>query len=140
MAGETCPRCHHRDGYPLWQSIPEGQRMHFSCRYCGHKWIKRNSFSVGRWYIYGIGVIIGIIIGIVQLFKFFIEKLEKGLSSFRADPGAFIKSHTLLLVIVIAIIILIIAICIITKKRKNIDNTDDEDEEEEEEEDDDDNE
>jgi hypothetical protein len=43
--------------------------MRFSCRRCGHKWVKRNSFSVTGWFVYGIGGIIGIIIGIYQLVK-----------------------------------------------------------------------
>jgi O-antigen ligase len=128
MAGETCPRCHHSNGYPIWQTIPKGQGMSFSCRNCGFTWVKRNSFSVGSWFVYGIGVIIGIIIGIFQL-------LKQLVNSFKSDPGAFIKSHPLLLVIVIAIIVLIIVIFVIknAKKRKSIDDYEESVEEDDEE-------
>jgi hypothetical protein len=69
--GEKCPRCHYNSGYPLSfrQAVVKGQKMRFSCRRCGHTWVKRNSFSVGGWFVYGIGGFIGIIIGIVQAAK-----------------------------------------------------------------------
>lgn len=71
MAGETCPRCRNRNGYPIPSSIPRAEKMVFVCRDCGHRWVKRNASrgSFTQWFIYGIGFLIGIGIGLYQLFK-----------------------------------------------------------------------
>ena len=69
MAGETCPRCRGRNGYPLPQSIPRGRGMTFVCRDCGHQWVKRNMSGgkIREWRVYGIGFLIGIFVGIYML-------------------------------------------------------------------------
>jgi hypothetical protein len=82
--GERCPRCHYNEGYPVsfGQAILKGQKMRFSCRRCGHKWIKRNSFSVISWFVYGIGGIIGIGIGIFHIAKKgFLGELLRGIQA-----------------------------------------------------------
>jgi hypothetical protein len=81
--GETCPRCHYNAGYPasFRQAVVKGQKMRFSCRRCGHTWIKRNSFSVFNWFVYGVGGFIGIIIGISQVVKSgFLREILNGVS------------------------------------------------------------
>jgi hypothetical protein len=71
MAGETCPRCHHRNGYPIPGTIPNGKKMVFVCRDCKHRWIKRNASGgiFTKWYVYGTGFLIGIIYEVHEIFK-----------------------------------------------------------------------
>ena len=72
MSGETCPRCCNRNGYPVVSTISRGGRqMVFACRDCGHRWRKRN-MPKGiplKWFVYGIGFMIGIVLGIREFLK-----------------------------------------------------------------------
>ena len=80
MSGETCPRCRYRKGYPIPQSILRANKMVFVCRSCGHRWIKRNApvGTFGKWYIYGIGFLIGIGIGLYQLSEILFKDKMQG--------------------------------------------------------------
>ena len=71
MNGETCPRCRRQNGYPIPTTIRQGKGMVFVCRDCGHRWQKRKiqRGMVGGWGIYGIGLIVGILIGLHGFFK-----------------------------------------------------------------------
>jgi len=87
MSGETCPRCRHRNGYPIPHTIPRGNKMVFVCRDCGHRWVKRSGSGgiPAAWYVYGLGFLVGIIYGLYELFgrvfkgimPGFIEKIKE---------------------------------------------------------------
>ena len=70
MSAETCPRCRHRNGYPIPWTIKRGDKMVFSCRDCGHRWVKRKASggTFGKWYVYGFGFLIGIVFAVYEFF------------------------------------------------------------------------
>jgi len=75
MAGETCPRCHHKNGYPIPWSIHRSEKMVFECRDCSHQWVKRNAPKGGfiKWFVYGFGFLFGILFAVYELFH---DKLQ----------------------------------------------------------------
>ena len=75
MSGETCPRCRHRIGYPITYSILRANKMDFVCKDCGHRWQKRNTSGgiPARWFMYGIGFIIGTGFRLYELFNIFFK-------------------------------------------------------------------
>jgi hypothetical protein len=79
MSGETCPRCRHRNGYPVPHTIPNANKMVFVCRDCGHRWQKRKISGIPtQWFVYGIGFLIGIIYGLYELYNRFLKDSFQG--------------------------------------------------------------
>ena len=71
MSGETCPRCRYKEGYPNPVTISRAKKMVFVCRNCDHRWIKRKTSHgfLANWYLYGIGLFVGIVYGLYELSK-----------------------------------------------------------------------
>ena len=85
--GEPCPRCRSRSGYPIPQSILRANKMVFVCRNCDHRWIKRNApgGTFTKWYIYGIGFLIGIGYGVYEFLNYHFKDKVQGFTEKAKD-------------------------------------------------------